>query len=359
VLGHRTVHSHLQAFISGRDDANAWFATVPHPGRLGYHAVRHYRSLGSLGMADLRWRLRWSMIARQLLRQRLDRTDAIFVNTQACALLLGGSCRRTNCVISVDATGAQYSRLEYYRPRDRFAPVGERILYEFERRSYERAYRILPWTRWVAQSLREDYDVPDERIVTLHPGAPLHNLRTIPADHAGAPFSPLRAVFIGDDTERKGLPTLLEAVRRLQGEVLLDIVTGSRVPDAPYARVHPGVRTGSFSFLRLLSDADVLVLPTRADAVPWVLIEAMAAGLAIISTGVGAIPEVVGEAGIMVPPGDPETLALHLAGLAGNPEACRERGRKARERAEDCYDAEKQLPRLFEVMLDAAASGRS
>ena len=110
--------------------------------------------------------------------------------------------------------------------------------------------------------------------------------------------------------------------------------------------------------VRLLTEADVLVLPTRADAVPWVLIEAMAAGLAVVSTAVGAIPEIVGDAGILVPPDDPEALALQLAGLAGNADACRTRGLKGRARAEECYDAATQLPWLLEIMREAAASAR-
>lgn len=357
MLGHRTVQAHLESFVSGRDDVSAWFATVPHPGRLGFRAVKPYRGLGSLDMFELRWQLRWSAVARRLLTERLDDTDAVFVNTQACALLLGGSCRRASCVLSVDATGAQYTQLAYYRRRDRFSPVGERILFDLERRAYARAHRIVAWTHWVADSLRSDYGVPEERIVTLHPGAPIGKLRRIAPGH-GAPLTPLRAVFVGNDVERKGLPTLLEAVRRLDGEVLLDVVTAGSVPDAPHTRVHAGVSTGDPEFVRLLTEADVLVLPTRADAVPWVLIEAMAAGLAVVSTAVGAIPEIVGDAGILVPPDDPEALALQLAGLAGNADACRMRGLKGRARAEECYDAATQLPWLLEIMREAAVSAR-
>jgi glycosyltransferase involved in cell wall biosynthesis len=306
-------------------------------------------------MFELRWRLRWSWSASRILRRRLDVTDALFVNTQSCALLMGRECRSTPCVLSVDATGEQYARLAYYRPRDRFSPVGERLLFELERRAFRSAHVILAWTDWVADSLRQDYGIPDDRIVTLHPGAPLHDLRSIPPDHAGAPVDPLRAVFIGNDVERKGLAVLLEAVQRLGDVVELDVVTAGHVPPGAPARVHRGVASGSPAFLELLSRADVLVLPTRADAVPWVVIEGMAAGLAVVSTPVGAIPELVGDAGIIVPPGDPEALAMRLAGLAADAERCRRMGLAGRRRAEERYDAARQLPKLLDIMLAAAA----
>jgi glycosyltransferase involved in cell wall biosynthesis len=355
VLGHRTVHAHLQSFVGARPDVRSWFATVRHPGRIGFWAVKPYPALGSLDLFELRWRLRWSAAARRIVQQRLEATDAVFLNTQACALLLHGDCREVPCVLSVDATGAQYARLEYYRPRDRFSSVGESAVLALERRAYEAATRVLAWTDWVADSLRGDYGIPDDKIVTFHPGAPLQDLRAIPP-HAGAPVEPLRALFIGDDVTRKGLPTLLEAVRRLDGEVELDVVTSKQVPESAHTRVHHEVRTGTPEFVDLLAQADVLVLPTRADAAPWVIIEAMAAGLAVVSTAVGAIPELLGEAGVIVPAGDPERLALQLAGLAGDPESCRARGLRARERAAQCYDARVQLPMLLDVMKEAAAS---
>src|SRR3989442_10337011 len=62
----------------------------------------------------------------------------------------------------------------------------------------------------------------------------------------------------------------------------------------------------------LLAEADMLVLPSRDEGLPLVLIEAMAAGIpTIASAGVGAIPEVVahGETGFLVPPGDVAALA--------------------------------------------------
>jgi glycosyltransferase involved in cell wall biosynthesis len=75
-----------------------------------------------------------------------------------------------------------------------------------------------------------------------------------------------------------------------------------------------------------LAGADIFVLPSLADPAPLVLPEAREAGCAIIATDVDGIPELLGggEAGILVPPGDPSRLAEELIRLTEGPECLRE-----------------------------------
>src|SRR5262249_47277534 len=70
----------------------------------------------------------------------------------------------------------------------------------------------------------------------------------------------------------------------------------------------------------LLAQADVLVLASYAEGLPYALLEAMAAGCVPIVTPVGAIPDVVsdGEHGVLVAPRDAEALADAIARLAGD-----------------------------------------
>jgi glycosyltransferase involved in cell wall biosynthesis len=74
--------------------------------------------------------------------------------------------------------------------------------------------------------------------------------------------------------------------------------------------------------MRVLDAVDVLVHPARADAFPTALLEAMAAGVPIVATAVGGIPEIVEHAqtGLLVPaPAQPAEVAAALAALAGDP----------------------------------------
>ena len=81
--------------------------------------------------------------------------------------------------------------------------------------------------------------------------------------------------------------------------------------------------------------ADIFVLPTYAEAMPMSVIEAMAAGLPVISTPVGGIPELIedGVDGLLFPPGDENALAEKIAFLLENKKARLEIGKKAQKKA--------------------------
>src|SRR5205085_11381091 len=90
--------------------------------------------------------------------------------------------------------------------------------------------------------------------------------------------------------------------------------------------------------VKLLSGSDVLLLPSYSEGLPYALLEAMAAGVPVIATPVGAIPDVVSDGihGFLVPPRDGKAIAEAIAVLAGDREklswmsrACRRRVRAA------------------------------
>lgn len=86
--------------------------------------------------------------------------------------------------------------------------------------------------------------------------------------------------------------------------------------------------------LAFFENADIFVLPTYAEAMPMAVIEAMAAGLPIVSTTVGGIPELVSEAeeGFLIEPANAEKLAEKLSILIKNKELRVEMGEKAQEK---------------------------
>ena len=87
--------------------------------------------------------------------------------------------------------------------------------------------------------------------------------------------------------------------------------------------------------LRRLREAATVVLPSYHEGLPMAILEGMAAGKAIISTAVGAIPEVVGEEnGILIAPGDVSALADALLQCSGNPGLLANMSNNNREKAE-------------------------
>lgn len=95
---------------------------------------------------------------------------------------------------------------------------------------------------------------------------------------------------------------------------------------------------------RLLPTADLVVLPSYTEGMPNVLLEAGAAGVAVVATRVGGTPEVVldGETGLLVPPGRPIDLANAIADLLSHDDRRGAMGRAARDRMHDRFSFESQ-----------------
>jgi L-malate glycosyltransferase len=111
----------------------------------------------------------------------------------------------------------------------------------------------------------------------------------------------------------------------------------------------------------LLAQCDIFALPSRSEAMPNGVLEAMAAGLAVVATRVGGIPEVIshGRTGILVPPDQPQALAAALIDLIEQPSRAAALGREARQFVHDRYSFERMVgafERLYLSALPRAAS---
>jgi glycosyltransferase involved in cell wall biosynthesis len=142
---------------------------------------------------------------------------------------------------------------------------------------------------------------------------------------------------------RKGVQHLLTAIAGLpldhevhvagdgpQMELLRAMAASVRVP----VTFHGWLANDSPEYKDLLETSSIFVLPSEGENFPMVLLEAMAAGLAIVTTKGTGCDEVVGQEAVLVPPGDPAALRQALAALDSDPARCQSLGRGARLRLE-------------------------
>ena len=104
---------------------------------------------------------------------------------------------------------------------------------------------------------------------------------------------------------------------------------------------------------------DLSVLPSRSEGFPNVVLEAMAAATAVVATAVGGTRDAVigGETGLLVPPGDPQALAIAIESLLGDPARRTSMGMVAQQRARRFYQASSVVPvleGLYESLARAA-----
>jgi starch synthase len=354
--GIEAVHVDLSAGLTaGEKVVRRAMCTGPRPGS----------AAGALTMARFRHEMHAGVqAARRIaaLEKEMGRFDVIHFHTQATAWASLGRMRRTPSIVSIDATQrlaageapSALTKLEH-------APNAARDL-----RVFRAAASIVATSGWVVDDLaRQDPALAEKAHVLPYP-VPLEGFdprwtEERRARAAADPSAPVRFLFVGGDFPRKGGPELLEAWRAggFASSATLSVVSDWPLRDAdlpPGVRVRRGVRSYTPGWFNLWRDADVFVMPTRGEAFGMVFQEAAAAGLPVIGTRIGAIPEIVvdGGTGILVAPGDVGALAEAMGGLMASPERRRKMGMEARELIERVASVDRYSERLTAIVREAA-----
>lgn len=139
-------------------------------------------------------------------------------------------------------------------------------------------------------------------------------------------------LFLGTYRDLKGVDVFLEAIARVENRFgrratahLFGQIEGDDLPRYEALARSLGLADritfhGPVPAREAFSYARAIVVPSRAESMPYVVLEAIAAGMPIIATRVGGIPEIFGpRAGELVPPGDPAALATAIEALLANP----------------------------------------
>ncbi|MEJ6404885.1 glycosyltransferase family 4 protein [Yoonia sp. 2307UL14-13] len=175
-------------------------------------------------------------------------------------------------------------------------------------------------------------------------------------------------LFVGRLDPVKGGPFLLEALAKVRAkhpEATLTVVGDGPARNtlerqADDLGVAPAVTFAGYKtqteVADILGTADMLVLPSFAEGVPVVLMEAMASRIPVIGSRVAGISELVeeGVSGYLTPPGDVATLTARLDTLLSDPALCQRMGAAGRAKVVADFDIQKEGDWLLRVLRDEA-----
>ena len=185
-----------------------------------------------------------------------------------------------------------------------------------------------------------------------------------PARYDGpAPDAPAHLLFVGRLAAVKGVPVLLEALQGLIAEYpdlrLTLVGDGPEREDLERLAARLGDHVNFVGYksqdevAALLREATALVLPSFAEGLPVVLMEALAARVPVVTTRIAGVAELVEdeESGLLVPPGDAVALRAALARVLGDAEMRRRMGEVGRARVVEEFASNSEaawLAQLFE-----------
>jgi len=143
----------------------------------------------------------------------------------------------------------------------------------------------------------------------------------------------LRILFVGNVIYRKGLHTLLEAVKNLRSKIRVEVVGGLNSEPKYAKQIQEYIQVNDLSssvflhgalnnepLIEMYKKSHVMIVPSSYEGFGIVYLEGMCFGLPAIGTTAGAAGEIIeqGKTGYLIEPGDSKTLAEHIAQLASD-----------------------------------------
>lgn len=330
----------------------AQFATLRRPGRY-FGTLRLALRTARPGLKGLVWQLFYfaeaTVLARHLIRRGVTHLHNHFADSSANVAML------TAALADIDFSYTLHGPAEIYDPAGwHFAEKTARARF---------VLCISHFARSQAMLFSDPADWPKLKIV--HCGVAPERYDADPATPGKAS---LHLAFVGRLVPIKGLRILLDAIG----------VIRERVPDLRLTLVGDGedrshleamaapygdaVRFTGYldqeNVAAILRESDALVLPSFAEGVPVVLMEAMASGKPVVATQVGGVSELVedGVSGFVVPPGDPESLAGAIITLA-DPKIRTRMGAAGRAKVTTEFDIRHEAARIAALLTGQGGDG--
>ena len=296
--------------------------------------------------------LRHALMLREGLKQ--GPFDATFIAASSAQMTLPRYMKKHPSFLYIDATFKQLFEFGgyYYRP-DKNPRVAARK-HQRRVRAYQSARGIFSTSQWAADSAVADYGVRRQNTHVLPFCVDTRQWRPgDPALKAGKDVCDL--LFVGGDFARKGGPLLLDWAARTQASGWrLHLVTPQAVETQdPRVCVYNDLTPNDPRLRALYAQADVFVLPTKADCYSIAGVEALASGLPVVLGQTGGTGEVVRpETGFLIAPEEAGALSQSLETLIRDSELRTRMGAAGRADAEQRFDAAKLVREAVQVMIE-------
>jgi glycosyltransferase involved in cell wall biosynthesis len=298
-------------------------------------------------------------ITRVPMRRHLGLTDVAAVRR------VGRALRDTvaDVVHGHGAKGGAYARLAGGRAVRAYTPHGGTLHFDprsplgFVYLTLERA--LLPRTDLILFESAYARDVFNARV-----GTPAATVRVVHNGVTAAEFAPVPPdanasdlVFVGELRQLKGVDVLIEAMGMLAaaGRPVSATIVGSG-PDADRFKALAqacGVAAhfpGALPVRQAFARGRLLIVPSRAESLPYIVLEAAAAGLPMLATAVGGIPEILGpQSALLLPAGDAAALAAAITASIADPAGSRAAADALQQRVREEFTAEA----MGEAVLEA------
>jgi glycosyltransferase involved in cell wall biosynthesis len=250
----------------------------------------------------------------------------------------------------------------------------DRAVLRLDALGIRRASAIITPSRATKRALVERLGLDTARIAVVHHGVDHARFRPVARRLVAGPY----LLYVGSDHPRKDLPTLLRAFAALKRDRRFAAVRLVKVgepgrPEGGYGVdtqaliAELGLRRDVVLTGRVSDDdlpayyahAEAVVLPSRAEGFGLPVLEAMACGAPAVVSAAGALPEVAGDAGLVVAPADPGALRSALERLLGDPALRAELAARARTRAAGFSwpRAAAETLRVYAAVLEGGRAG--
>jgi len=249
--------------------------------------------------------------------------------------------------------------------------LGDRTLPKTEKHNIRRAKEIIAISNSVKNEVLHYYDLPEEKVHVIHSGVNLNEfnpknrkkyLKEIRNKHSIQP-NELTFLFVGNPFHRKGLKYTIEALSKLKNKDFKLLVLGKDDPNS-YIKlantlgiknniIFVGLSPVAFKYY---AASDIFLFPTLYEPFGLVILEAMAAGLPVVTSKLAGAAELIdhGKNGLWIEnPKNPDEISKKLNFLVKNKKSRKKMGKEARKKAEK-NSWERVAKQMLEVLEMAA-----